>query len=45
MAEAARHPADEFNSPVPTKYANSATTDIVLEVQQDGKNDFTIDLK
>jgi hypothetical protein len=38
-------PPGGFKSPVPTKYANSATTDIVLEILQDGKNDFNIDLK
>jgi len=38
-------PPGGFKSPIPTKYANPTTTDIVLEVKADGKNDFTIDLK
>ena len=38
-------PPGGFKSPVPTKYANPDTTDILVEVKAEGKNDFTIDLK
>ena len=38
-------PPGGFKSPVPTKYANPSTTDIVVEVKEEGKNDFTIELK
>jgi hypothetical protein len=32
-------------SPIPMKYANPSLTDIVVEVKEGGKNDFTIELK
>lgn len=38
-------PPGGFKSPVPAKYGKSNTTDIVLVVKEEGKNDFTIDLK
>lgn len=38
-------PPGGFKSPIPTKYANPNTTDILLEVTESGKNDFTIELK
>lgn len=38
-------PPGGFKSPIPTKYANPTTTDIIVEVKDQGKNDFTIDLK
>ena len=41
----APEPAGGFKSPVPAKYANPKTTDIVVEVKEQGKNDFTIALK
>jgi hypothetical protein len=34
-----------FKSSVPNKYANPSTTDIVVEVKEEGRNDFTIELK
>jgi hypothetical protein len=38
-------PPGGFKSPVPDKYANPATTDVVVEVKEQGKNDITVDLK
>lgn len=38
-------PEGGFKSPIPTKYANPSTTDILVEVKDSGKNEFTIDLK
>jgi hypothetical protein len=38
-------PEGGFKSPIPTKYANPSTTDILVEITEGGKNDFTIDLK
>ncbi|MCI0639652.1 MAG: carboxypeptidase-like regulatory domain-containing protein [Gemmataceae bacterium] len=38
-------PEGGFKSPVPIKYANPTTTDIVLEVKDQERNEFTIDLK
>jgi hypothetical protein len=38
-------PEGGFKSPIPTKYPNPATTDILVEVKEGGKNDFTIELK
>jgi hypothetical protein len=38
-------PPGGFKSPIPVKYANPNTTDILLEVKTEGKNDFTIELK
>jgi hypothetical protein len=38
-------PPGGFKSPIPTKYANPNNTDIVVEVNETGKNDLTIDLK
>lgn len=41
----APEPPGGFKSPVPAKYANPSTTDIVLEVKEQGRNDFTVQLK
>ena len=41
----APEPEGGFKSPIPLKYANPATTDILVEVTDGGKNDFTIELK
>lgn len=41
----APEPEGGFKSPVPTKYANPNTTDIVMQVKEEGKNDLTIELK
>jgi hypothetical protein len=41
----APEPEGGFKSPIPTKYANPATTDILVEVTEGGKNDFTIKLE
>ena len=41
----ADEPPGGFKSPVPMKYSNPTTTDIVVEVKAEGKNDFTIELK
>jgi hypothetical protein len=41
----ADEPVGGFKSPIPAKYANPATTDILVEVTEGGKNDFTIELK
>ncbi len=38
-------PRGGFKSPIPAKYANPSTTDILVEVKEQGRNDFTIDLK
>ena len=38
-------PPGGFKSWIPIKYANPATTDILVEITEGGKNDFTIDLK
>jgi hypothetical protein len=38
-------PKGGFKSPVPSKYGNPATTTIVLDVKEQGKNEFVIDLK
>lgn len=40
----APEPPGGFTSPIPTKYANPATTDVLTEVKE-GKNQLTIDLK
>ena len=37
-------PEGGWKSPIPAKYANPATTDILVEVTQGGTNDFTIKL-
>ena len=41
----APEPEGGFKSPIPIKYANPNTTDILVEVTEGGKNDFTIELK
>jgi len=41
----APEPPGGFKSPIPTKYANLATTDIVVDVKEQGKNELLIDLK
>lgn len=41
----APEPPGGFKSPIPTKYANPNTTDILVEVTEGGKNDFTIKLE
>jgi len=38
-------PPGGFKSSIPTKYGNPQTTDILVEVTQGGKNDFSIELK
>jgi hypothetical protein len=38
-------PPGGFKSPVPGKYSNPATTDVVMDVSESGKNQLTIDLK
>lgn len=38
-------PPGGFKSLIPTKYASPNTTDILVEVTEGGKNDFTIELK
>jgi hypothetical protein len=38
-------PPGGFKSPIPVKYSNATTTDILVEVTEGGKNDFTIELK
>jgi hypothetical protein len=38
-------PKGGFRSPIPAKYANPDTTDILVEVKEQGRNDFTIELK
>jgi hypothetical protein len=38
-------PPGGFKSPIPNKYANPATTDVIVEVKAGDKNEFTIDLK
>ena len=40
----APEPEGGFKSPIPTKYANPATTTILEEVKADGKNEFLIKL-
>ncbi len=41
----APEPEGGFKSPIPLKYANPKTTDILVEVKEGDKNDFTIELK
>lgn len=41
----APEPDGGFKSPIPIKYANPATTDILMEVKEGDKNEFTIELK
>lgn len=41
----APEPPGGFKSPIPIKYNNANTTDILLEVKEGDKNDFTIELK
>jgi hypothetical protein len=41
----APEPEGGFKSPIPIKYANPTTTDILVEVTEGGKNDFTIKLE
>jgi hypothetical protein len=41
----APEPEGGFKSPVPVKYGNPETTDIVVQVKEEGKNDLTIELK
>ena len=41
----APEPEGGFKSPIPLKYANPKTTDIVVEVKEGDKNEFTIELK
>lgn len=41
----APEPPGGFKSPIPTKYASPNTTDILVEVTEGGKNDFTIKLE
>ena len=38
-------PEGGFKSPIPVKYANPQTTDLLVEVTEKGSNEFTIDLK
>jgi hypothetical protein len=38
-------PKGGFKSPIPVKYSNSQTTDILVEVKETGKNEIVIDLK
>ena len=38
-------PPGGFKSPIPIKYANPATTDILADVKETGKNEIVIDLK
>jgi hypothetical protein len=38
-------PEGGWKSPIPAKYANPATTDILVEVTEGGSNDFQIVLK
>ena len=40
----APEPEGGFKSPIPLKYSNPSTTDILIEVTEGGKNDFTITL-
>lgn len=41
----APEPEGGFKSPIPTKYANPKTTDILVEVKEGDPNDFKIELK
>jgi hypothetical protein len=41
----ADEPPGGFKSPVPAKYANPSTTDLVVMVKEEGTNDLTIELK
>lgn len=41
----APEPPGGFKSPIPIKYNNANTTDILIEVKEGDKNDFTIELK
>ncbi len=41
----APEPEGGFKSPIPTKYANPKTTDILVEVKDGDPNDFKIELK
>jgi hypothetical protein len=41
----APEPEEGWKSPIPEKYADPETTDILIEVTQAGPNDFTIELK
>ena len=41
----ADEPPGGFKSPIPMKYANPSTTDILVEVKESGKNEFVIELK
>lgn len=41
----APEPEGGFKSPIPTKYANLATTDIIVDIKEQGKNELLIDLK
>jgi hypothetical protein len=38
-------PVGGFKSPIPAKYADPSSTDILVEVLEKGKNEFTIELK
>jgi carboxypeptidase family protein len=38
-------PKGGFRSAIPAKYANPDSTDILVEVKEQGRNDFTIELK
>jgi hypothetical protein len=41
----APEPPGGFKSPIPTKYANFATTDITQQIKSEGKNELLIELK
>ena len=41
----APEPEGGFKSPIPTKYASVNSTDIVVDVKENGKNELTIELK
>jgi hypothetical protein len=38
-------PEGGFKSPIPMKYAGLTTTDIIVEIKDQGKNELVIDLK
>lgn len=41
----APEPEGGFKSPIPSKYANPDTTDLVVEITPDGPNEFIVSLK
>jgi hypothetical protein len=41
----APEPEGGFKSVIPAKYANAATTDVIVDVKEQGKNELAIDLK